>query len=143
MAAGRQLFFGKATCFTCHSVTGQGSDFGPDLSNIGEIRSRHDILEAILYPGASFAREYETSKIITKTGSFTGIVKEQLPDAIIMSAGPGSTVRIARNDIISIEPESVSLMPPGLLKSLSVEEISDLMAYLESLPSGLGQLESH
>lgn len=143
VAAGRQLFFGKATCFTCHSVTGQGSDFGPDLSNIGEIRSRHDILEAILYPGASFAREYETSKIITKTGSFTGIVKEQLPDAIIMSAGPGSTVRIARNDIISIEPESVSLMPPGLLKSLSVEEISDLMAYLESLPSGLGQLESH
>ncbi|MBW7889439.1 MAG: HEAT repeat domain-containing protein [Chitinophagaceae bacterium] len=143
VGAGRQLFFGKATCFTCHAVTGQGGDFGPDLSNIGEIRSRHDILEAILYPSASFAREYETSKVNTKNGSFTGIVKEQLPDAIILSAGPGSSVRILRSDIVSIEPETVSLMPPGLLQSLSIEEISDLIAYLESLPSGLGQIGKH
>ncbi len=143
VAEGRQLFFNKATCFVCHSVAGKGGEFGPDLSNIGEIRSRHDILEAIMYPSASFAREYETSKVVTKTASHTGIIKEQLPDVIVVATGPGSKVRIPRNEIVSIEPENTSLMLPGLLKQLSVQEISDLIAYLESLPNGLGQIKSH
>lgn len=35
------------------------------------------------------------------------------------------------------------MMLPGLLKSLSIQEVSDLMAYVESLPTGLGQIKSH
>ena len=143
VAEGRALFFGKATCLGCHSVAGKGGDFGPDLSNIGEIRSRHDILEAILYPSASFAREHETSKIVTKNNSYLGIIKEQLPDAVMIATGPGSTIRVPRSEIVSIEPESVSMMLPGLLKPLSIQEISDLVAYLESLPNGMGQIKSH
>lgn len=143
VAEGRQLFFGRATCFSCHSVAGNGGDFGPDLSNIGDIRSRHDILEAILYPSASFAREYESSKITTKTGSYTGVIKEQLPDAITIATGPGSVVRVPRSEITSVEAETVSLMPPGLLKQFNIQEISDLVAYLESLPTGMGQIKSH
>ena len=42
--------------------------------NIGGILSQHDILEAIVYPSASFAREYESSNTVTKT--YTGIIKE-------------------------------------------------------------------
>ncbi|MDP4284155.1 MAG: HEAT repeat domain-containing protein [Bacteroidota bacterium] len=143
VVAGRGLFFGKATCLGCHSVGGKGGDFGPDLSNIGEIRSRHDILEAIMYPSASFAREHETSKIVTKSSSYLGIIKEQLPDVIIIATGPGSKVRVPRSEITSIEPESVSMMPPGLLKQLSIQEISDLVSFLESLPNGMGQIKSN
>lgn len=143
VSEGRQLFFGKATCFTCHAVASEGSKFGPDLTNIGEIRSRHDLLEAIVYPSASFAREHETSRIITKTGTYTGIIKAQLPDAVMLAAGPGSTMSIARSEIVSIEPQNVSLMPPGLDKILNEQELANLLAYLVSLPSGLGQIKSH
>jgi len=144
VSAGRQLFFGKATCFTCHAVAAEGGNFGPDLTNIGEIRSKHDLLEAIVYPSASFAREHETSRIITKTGSYTGIIKAQLPDAVMLATGPGSKISIARAEIVSIEPQNVSVMPPGLDKILNGQELSDLLAYLVSLPSGLGQLgEEH
>ena len=90
--AGRRLFFGKATCSTCHAVGKEGAAFGPDLSNIGEIRARHDILEAILYPSASFAREYETWRVRTKTGENTGVIKEQLPDALVIDTGPGASL---------------------------------------------------
>jgi putative membrane-bound dehydrogenase-like protein len=140
---GRNLFFGKATCFTCHSVEKNGGQFGPDLTNIGEIRSKHDLLEAIVYPNASFAREHETSKIITKTNTYTGIITEQLPDAIIVSTGPGSSVRVPRSEISSIELQNVSMMPPGLDKILDNQELANLMAYLVSLPDGLGQIKSH
>ncbi|HEX5026216.1 MAG TPA: HEAT repeat domain-containing protein, partial [Agriterribacter sp.] len=140
---GRKLFFGKATCFTCHAVSSEGGNFGPDLTNIGEIRSRHDLLEAIVYPGASFAREHETSKVITKTNTFTGIIKEQLPEAIVLATGPGTNIRIPRSEISSIELQTVSMMPPGLDKILSNQEMADLMAFLVSLPNGLGQIKSH
>ena len=135
--AGRRLFFGKATCATCHAVGRQGAAFGPDLSNIGEIRARHDILEAILYPSASFAREYETWRVRTKTGENTGVIKEQLPDALVLDTGPGATLRIARSSLVAVEPVEFSVMPPGLEALLSPRELADLMAYLEALPDPL------
>ena len=135
---GRELFYGKAICSSCHAIGNKGGDFAPDLTNIGQIRSKHDILEAILYPSASFAREHETSRIITKTTAYTGIIKEQLPDVVLLATGPGQVVRVERTDIIGIEPHGVSMMPPGLDKQLSSGELSDLMAYLTSLPDGLG-----
>ncbi|MCC6165091.1 MAG: HEAT repeat domain-containing protein [Acidobacteria bacterium] len=132
--AGRRLFFGKATCSTCHAVGQQGATFGPDLSNIGEIRSRHDILEAILYPSASFAREYETWRVRTKSGENTGVIKEQSTDAIVIETGPGASVRMPREAIVAVEPVEFSAMPPGLEQILSAAELADLMAYLEALP---------
>ncbi len=135
---GQKLFFGKAICSSCHAIVDQGGNFGPDLTNIGEIRSRHDILEAILYPGASFAREHETSRVVTKTTTYTGIIKEQLPEAIIVEIASGQRVRVQRNEITGIEPLNFSMMPAGLDKLLTLDEISDLMAYLVSLPDGWG-----
>ena len=140
VASGAKIFFGKGICSSCHAVAGKGAIFGPDLTNIGQIRSGHDILEAILYPSASFAREYETSRVITKTATYTGVLKEQLPDAVIIATGPGLQVRIPRSEITGIEPLSISMMPPGLDKQLSPVELSDLMAYLNTLPDGIGNL---
>ena len=142
VAEGRKLFFGKALCSTCHPVAGNGAKFGPDLTNIGEIRSTHDILEAIVYPGVSLAREYETSTVRTKGAAHTGIIKEQLQEVLVVETGPGVVVRIPREQIVAIEPENISLMPPGLDKQLSSQELSDLMAYLTTLPDGMGHLKA-
>jgi putative heme-binding domain-containing protein len=140
VASGAKIFFGKGACSSCHAVAGKGAIFGPDLTNIGQIRSNHDILEAILYPSASFAREYETTKITTKTATYVGVLKDQLSDAIIISTGPGLQVRIPRSEIILIEPISISMMPVGLGDQLTPIELSNLMAYLNTLPDGLGNL---
>ena len=123
-------------------MAGNGAKFGPDLTNIGEIRSTHDILEAIVYPGVSLAREYETSTVRTKGAAHTGIIKEQLQEVLVVETGPGVVVRIPREQIVAIEPENISLMPPGLDKQLSSQELSDLMAYLTTLPDGMGHLKA-
>lgn len=137
---GRKIFFGKGTCFGCHAVGSEGGNFGPDLTNIGEIRSKHDMLEAILYPSASFAREYETSRIVTKGDTYTGIIAEQMSDAILVTVGPGPGIRIPRSEIVSIEPHTVSMMPPGLNQHLTDKEVSDLMAFMEALPYKIERL---
>ena len=74
---GRDLFFGnkKAICATCHAVQGQGGKFGPDLTKIGAIRTPRDLLEAIVFPSASFARGYEPFTLVTDDGQvISGII---------------------------------------------------------------------
>ncbi|WP_421826991.1 PVC-type heme-binding CxxCH protein [Larkinella sp.] len=137
---GRKLFYGKASCSTCHAVGAEGGRFGPDLTNIGEIRSQHDILEAIVYPSASFAREYETFRVFTKNTSYTGILKEQLPESVVIELGPAPGVRIARSEITTIEPQTLSMMPPGLDQQLNPAEMAHLIAFLNALPYRLDRM---
>ncbi|MBK8505267.1 MAG: HEAT repeat domain-containing protein [Saprospiraceae bacterium] len=137
---GRKIFFGKGICYTCHAVGSEGADFGPDLSNIGEIRSTHDLLEAIVYPSATFAREYETYKIKTGENDYLGVLVNQTDEAIVISISPGSEIRINRKDAISVDLDLVSMMPPGLDQQLSRTELADLLAFLKALPYDIERL---
>lgn len=140
VGVGRSLFYGKALCSTCHAVGGQGSVFGPDLSNIGEIRSRHDLLEAIVYPSASFAREYETYHVQSGTTGYVGIIDEQTSSSLVIHTGPGSEILLSSPEIDGVETGTVSLMPSGLDKQLTSEELSHLITFLEALPYRLDRL---
>ena len=127
---GRILFFGKAICFTCHAIGNEGSTFGPDLTSIQRDRSAHDLVEALVYPGVSFVREYETYQVKTKDNTFTGIIQEQTGDMIRLGISPQESVQIQVKDIISTEIQDVSMMPLGLDKLLTEKELADLMAFL-------------
>lgn len=128
--SGRALFFGKATCSTCHTIGPEGGHFGPDLTSIQLDRSAHDLLEAIVYPSASFVREFESYRIKTKDGEHTGIIRERTPDAIILATSAQTAVRITRADILSTEILDMSLMPQGFDQLLSSQEMADLMAFI-------------
>ncbi len=127
---GRILFFGKATCYTCHKIGPEGGLFGPDLTSIQRDRSTHDLLEAIVYPGASFVREFETYKVRTGSGEQTGIIKSNTPEEIILVTSLHSSVRIPKSEIKSMTLSEVSMMPQGLDKLLTKKEMADLMAFL-------------
>lgn len=127
---GRKLFFGKAVCSSCHTVGPDGGKLGPDLTSIQLDRSAHDLLEAIAYPSSSFVREFETYKIKTKNGNYTGIIQEKSPEAIVLNTSPQTAVRIVRSDISSMEISDVSMMPQGLDKILTQQEMADLMVFL-------------
>ena len=127
---GRILFFGKAICYTCHAIGNEGSNFGPDLTSIQRDRSAHDLVEAIVYPGVSFVREYETYQVKTKDNTFRGIIQEQTGDMIRLGISPQESVQIQLKDIISTEIQDVSMMPLGLDKLLTEQELADLMAFL-------------
>ena len=127
---GRKLFFSKAVCSACHTVGPEGGTLGPDLTSIQRDRSAHDLLEAIVYPSASFVREFETYKIKTRSQVHVGIIREKSPEAIVLNTSPQTTVRIPRNEIQSMEIQDVSMMPQGLDKLLTSQEMADLMAFL-------------
>lgn len=127
---GRKLFFNKAACSVCHTVGKEGGTLGPDLTSIQRDRSPHDLLEAIVYPSVSFVREYETYKIKTRKNEYVGIISEKSPESIVLNSAPQVNVRIPRADILSMELIDTSIMPQGLDKALTQQEMADLMAFL-------------
>ncbi len=130
---GRQIFFGnKVGCSSCHTVGTEGGRVGPDLTSIGAIRSRHDLLEAIVFPSASFVREYEAFRVKTDREMYSGMVADRTPETVVLVTGADSRVRVPRDQVTSMEASSVSIMPEGLDQSLTKEEFADLIAFLEA-----------
>jgi putative heme-binding domain-containing protein len=114
-----------------------GGRIGPDLTRIGQIRSERDLLEAIVFPNASFARGYEPVIVTTNTGEIRGgVLRSDLPEEMILVTGAGDETRILRKDIADVQPGAVSLMPPGLTEQLTRQELADLLAFLKATRSG-------
>jgi putative heme-binding domain-containing protein len=127
----------KAACFSCHTIGYLGGTIGPDLTRIGQIRGERDLLEAILFPSASFARGYEPVVVTTQSGeTHGGVLRSDLSDAIVIVSGAGSEIRILRRDIADMQPGTVSVMPPGLADQLSSQELADLLAFLKATRPG-------
>lgn len=135
---GQAVFNGpKAACYSCHAIGYMGGRVGPDLTRIGQVRSERDLLEAILYPSASFARGYEPVVIRTRAGQVhSGILRNNdLPDEVVLASDRDET-RIPRRDIVDMQPGTVSLMPQGLTDQLTQQELADLLAFLKATRSG-------
>lgn len=134
-AQGRTIFNGaKAACAACHTVAGVGGKIGPDLSKIGGIRTPRDLLESIVFPSTSFVRGYESFVVATTDGrTHAGLLQQATADALTLVTTERTVVRLPRASIDEIQPSRVSIMPQGLDRQLSRQELSDLIAYLASL----------
>lgn len=133
--AGREVFFGrKAGCTACHTVAGQGGKVGPDLSKIGAIRTGRDLLEAIVFPSATFARGYEPFLIRSKDGAvYDGLIARETPDAIYLFTAERVERRIPRSSIEVLQQSKVSVMPQGLDVQLGRDDLGNLISFLVSL----------
>jgi len=131
---GHLIFNGKAVCITCHKMGYRGGKMGPDLSRIGKIRTERDLLEAIAFPSASFVRGYEPMLLKTKSGEqLNGVILSEAAAHLELAIGPGLERKVPRADINEIKPGTISLMPAGLDRVLSRQELADLIAFLKSL----------
>lgn len=124
----------KTACSSCHRVGVRGTAVGPDLTKVGQIRSRGDLLEAVVYPSASFVRNYESVAVETSDGRVViGLLTRETPEAIYIRTPQKEEVRVPRSDVESVSPSKLSIMPQGLDKIMTNEELRDVIAYLQSL----------
>ena len=123
----------SAACSSCHAIGYQGGRSGPDLTRIGDVRNRRDLLESILFPSASFVRGYEPVVVVTKSGEVhQGVITRDGPEEVEMVTGPDTEVRVTRSEIREIRPGNVSVMPSGLEEQVSREELASLLAFLSN-----------
>lgn len=124
---------GKGACITCHKVGDEGRAVGPDLSTIGRIRSERDLLESILYPSESLARDFETWNVTLNDGNIHfGLIQRETKDTVYVTNPAAQEIAVPRKDIKSIDSIAVSLMPQGLDQAMTQEELLDIVAFLKS-----------
>lgn len=138
-ARGKKLF-GDVLCAQCHLFAGtgglaKGGAVGPDLTAVGSRFSAHDILESIIEPSKVISEQYASFLFTMKDGSVVG---GQVADenhylvTLIVDPFNGTKQNIPKGNIVKKEASPVSIMPPGLLSTLSQDEVLDLIAYLQS-----------
>lgn len=132
--AGQELFLSQRLgCYGCHRAAGRGGTVGPDLSRIGAIRTRAELLESVLFPDLTVAPEYRPFLVETRDGRLaTGLVVRDDPAAITLRTADLAEVRIARGDVERMTPAAASLMPEGLERLLTRPELRDLLEFLAS-----------
>jgi putative heme-binding domain-containing protein len=129
-----RAIFEKANCVKCHRFGNYGEGIGPDLSTLKGRFTRRDTLEAILFPSKVISDQYRGSVILTKNGqTFTGLAAPQ-GDTVTVLQQDGTRVTLRKEEIEQIVASTVSPMPDRLLDNFTVEEIADLLAFLESEP---------
>ena len=129
LANGRAVF--ERTCAACHTLYGNGGNLGPDLT--GSNRANLDyILTEIVNPSEVMQEGYHLVTITTRDGrTLAGnLAAEDDQQVTLRMVGQDTTV--AKSEIQSREKSAVSLMPEGLLKTLSNDEVRDLIAYLRT-----------
>ena len=132
-ANGRHMF-GAGTCYVCHRFNGEGGAVGPDLSSAGGKFSPYDLLETIVDPGAEISDQYGSSIFTLNDGTqLIGRIMNMSGDNYQVNTNmmnPSANTKVNANLITSIEPSPVSMMPPGLINTMSRDDILDLLAYL-------------
>jgi putative heme-binding domain-containing protein len=115
-------------------VDGSSGRAGPDLFAIGDKFPRRELIRSILSPSSTIAVGYGTTSITRKTGDIVvGVIKQATETWVELKGMDGKAIRVETADIASQTTLPTSLMPIGLYQALSLEEFSNLIAYLEHL----------
>jgi putative membrane-bound dehydrogenase-like protein len=123
----------RKNCATCHRVAGVGVDVGPDISDTPRTRAADALLVDILNPNQAIDTNYISYLVTTKSGkSVSGIIAAETASSLTLRRAENQSEVILRQDIDEIQSTGISLMPDGLEKTITVEEMADLLAFLKN-----------
>ncbi len=130
-AARGRVVYERRSCHRCHQASGH---LGPELKGAISRLSRDDLFTAIIDPNLEVSPAYRTTLIATSSGQvYHGLIVYESPEGTLLQTGPDTTVRVTDVEQSSVRPSSMSLMPTGLLDTLSDQDLSDLYAHLKTL----------
>ncbi|MBI1915191.1 MAG: neutral/alkaline non-lysosomal ceramidase N-terminal domain-containing protein [Planctomycetes bacterium] len=130
---GRAVFL--KSCAVCHRLGNEGNVVGPDLAALSD-RSPQALLVAILDPNRAVEDRYINYLAVTTNGrTFNGILAGETAASITLRNQEGKEQVLLRRDLEQLTNTGLSLMPEGVEKDLSKQDLADLMSYLANLES--------
>ena len=130
---GRRVFYSStALCSGCHAIDNRGGDLGPDLSNVGKSKDRNELLSSILNPSEEISPEWQGWYIKLKDGSrHQGRQIDIGSRNIEIYTESKGFVSFDKEDIEDYGLIKNSLMPQGLERNLTDQDLLDLLAFLQ------------
>jgi len=139
-ANGKLIFESKGTCTSCHRINGNGSHFGPDLSEAGA-RRPEQLQTSILDPDAEILPANRIYRVVSKNGTTTiGRLLNEDTFTVQMIDKSERLLSFQKADLREYAFETKSPMP-SFKDRLSAQEIADVVAYLSTFkpPPGAGR----
>jgi putative heme-binding domain-containing protein len=129
-ARGRLVF--QKNCATCHNVAGVGTRVGPDIADT-RAKTRSQLLSDILNPNGAIDGNYLAYTVATRSGQIlTGLIAAESASSLTLKRAEGQTDVILRQDVDEVRSTGASLMPEGLERNISIDEMSDLLTFLKN-----------
>ncbi len=137
VALSGDAFRGKTTylgrCSVCHRAGSDGMELGPDLVTV-KSRGRDSLLTAILDPHREVAPQYIAYEVNTKDGNaYLGVITRDDATGLALKIMGGAEVAVPRVMVRGSSSSGKSLMPEGLEAGLSVQDMADLLTFIEAL----------
>jgi putative membrane-bound dehydrogenase-like protein len=127
-ARGRQVFLKR--CAACHRLEGQGFAVGVDLAAVGN-KSPQSLLVAILDPNRAIEDRFANYLAITDDGrQFLGVLAAETGESLTLRGPEGKDQVLLRKNIETLQRTGKSLMPEGLERDMTGDDLADVIAYV-------------
>jgi putative heme-binding domain-containing protein len=119
-------------CNVCHLLREQGNAVGPDLVALTD-KSAGALLVAILDPNRAVEAKFVSYQAVTKDGvTLTGMLESESGGGVTLVSPEAKKQTLLRTDLESLHSSGKSLMPEGLEKDLTPQDLADIIAYINS-----------
>jgi len=126
--AGREVF--RRECTKCHRLEGTGYDLGLPLQTV-KSRGREGVLVQILDPNREVNPAYLNYAVLTENGlTVTGMIAAETATSITLRRSEEESDTVLRAEIDEMQSTGLSIMPEGLEKQITKQQMADLLAYL-------------
>jgi putative heme-binding domain-containing protein len=134
-----QALFRIAQCSQCHRVGELGTARGPDLTNIARRFDRTAMLQSIIAPSLVVPEAFRSDQITTTQGQV--IIGRIIPELDFRAAtlriaryplSAGQIVTLKKSEVDDHSKSPISIMPSGLLDTLTRSEIRNLVGFLKA-----------
>ena len=121
-------------CRECHVIDGAGTNFGPDLSRIGDKLSKVGLYESILDPSGGISPSYALYDLTLRDSrEVSGFIVSETPVAVTLQMQGGVVSDFAKSEVLARGASSLSAMPSDLQRQMSVDDLVDLVEYMTTL----------
>lgn len=128
---GKEIFVKR--CSVCHRLDEVGHAVGPDLASYA-VKPPQALLIAVLDPNQAIDNRYVSYSAATTDGRvLSGILTNESGGSITLAMQEGKQAVILRSDLEELQATGKSLMPEGLERDLSRQDLADLIAYFQGL----------
>jgi putative heme-binding domain-containing protein len=144
---GARIYANKGGCVQCHAIHGEGSGFGPDLSDVGRRRSSEYLRRSLVDPNADVPESYTAwrpdvdlpenflyVRLVTKGGEeLSGVRVNEDTFTIQIRETTGAIHSFFKSELAELHKDFGKSPMPSYADALSYDELNDLVAYLASL----------